>query len=123
VRKSLRGKDAPGGALWQIWPVRIIDLGAALLTLGSYLIGLGGGSTVSFGWYAYAPLNAASSGGGLINGDSPSFWQHGWVRLIIWLALTVLWALAAIGILRPARQAPPTSSEFASNRLCAGQRR
>ena len=122
MRKSLHGKDAPHGALWQIWPVRITDrlsqpqkivvvvaLGAALLTVGSYLIGLSGGSTVTFGWYAYAPLNAASSGGGLITGDSPSFWQHGWARLIIWLALTVVWALAAIWLLRPARPAPPTT--------------
>jgi hypothetical protein len=102
--------------------VVVVALGAALLTVGSYLIGLGGGSTVSFGWYAYAPLSAASSGGRLVTGDSPSFWQHDWARLIIWLALTVLWALAAIGILRPARQAPPTSSEFVSNRLRTGQR-
>jgi hypothetical protein len=89
--------------------VVVVALGAALLTLGSYLIGLGGGSTASFGWYAYAPLNAASSGGRLITGGSPSFWQHGWVHLIIWLALTLIWALAAIWVLRPARQAPPAS--------------
>jgi len=89
--------------------VVVVALGAALLTLGSYLIGLGGGSSVTFGWYAYAPLTANSSGSGLVTGDSPSFWQHGWAHLIIWLALTAVWALAAIWVLRPARQAPPAS--------------
>jgi len=86
--------------------VAVIALGVALLAVGSYLTNLGG-STVALGWYAYAPLNASSSSGGVFAGGS--FWQHGWVRLIIWIALTVVWALAAIIVLRPARETPPAS--------------
>jgi heme/copper-type cytochrome/quinol oxidase subunit 1 len=89
--------------------VVIIALAAALLTLGSYLIGLGGDRTGSFGWYAYAPLNASQSAGGFIVGASTSFWQHGWVRLFIWLVLTAVWALAAVTLLRPPREAPSAS--------------
>jgi hypothetical protein len=89
--------------------VTIVALGAALLAAGSYLISLAGNSTAAFGWYAYAPLSANSPGSGLVTGAPASFWQHGWVHLIIWLALTLIWALAAIWVLRPARQAPPAS--------------
>jgi hypothetical protein len=30
----------------------------------------------------------------------------GWLRLLIWLALTSLWALASIRVLRPSREEP-----------------
>ena len=71
--------------------VVVIALGLALGAIGSYLMTLGSGT--GFGWYAYAPLNTTlrPPGTGLAT----------WLRLIIWLALIGLWALAAIRVLRP----------------------
>jgi hypothetical protein len=81
--------------------VVVVALGAALLPLGTYLISLGGGNSVAPGWYAYAPLTASSNAGGLITGPSVPFWQHSWARLLTWLVLTVIWAVAALWVLRP----------------------
>jgi hypothetical protein len=69
----------------------VVALGLALGTLGGYLTSLGGGPAL--GWYAYSPLTSATfaTGGGL----------PGWLRLIIWLALIGLWALASLKVLRP----------------------
>lgn len=94
---------------WHSWLVRLTDrltqpqrivlviaAGVALAAIGVYVTSLGE-ATASFGWYAYAPL---SSGPG----------QHaglpGWLRLLIWLALTALWALASLRLLRPAPPGP-----------------
>jgi hypothetical protein len=62
--------------------------------LGSYLVSLGDG--FSTGWYAVSPL-------------ATRFWPPGtglpgWLRLIIWLALIGLWALASVRVLRPAQE-------------------
>lgn len=70
--------------------VIVIALGVACVAVGSYIADLG--KSASSGWYAYAPLSAASPSAGL----------HGWVILIIWLALAGLWALASVRVLRPA---------------------
>jgi heme/copper-type cytochrome/quinol oxidase subunit 1 len=71
--------------------VVVVALGLALGALGSYLTSLGG--RPAFGWYAYSPLtsSAYAPGGGLA----------GWLRLVIWLALIALWALASVKVLRP----------------------
>jgi heme/copper-type cytochrome/quinol oxidase subunit 1 len=76
------------------WPQRVvivIALGLALAVAGSYLVSLGGG--FRSGWYAYAPLTSSL--------DAPGTGLPGWLRLIIWLALIGLWALASIRVLRP----------------------
>jgi hypothetical protein len=71
--------------------VVVIAFGLALETLGSYVVELGSG--LASGWYAYSPLtnSAFFAPTGL----------HGWLRLIIWLVLIGVWALASIRILRP----------------------
>jgi hypothetical protein len=76
------------------WPQRVvavIALGLALAVAGSYLVSLGGGPRS--GWYAYSPLTSSL--------DAPGTGLPGWLRLIIWLALIGLWALASIRVLRP----------------------
>ncbi|MGI9007476.1 MAG: hypothetical protein ACR2FU_14990 [Streptosporangiaceae bacterium] len=75
--------------------VIVVAIGVALATFGHYLISLG---NRRLGWYAYAPLtaNVGPRGTGL----------PGWVRQIIWLALTAVWAVASIIALRPAHSAP-----------------
>jgi hypothetical protein len=70
--------------------VVVIALGLALGAVGGYL--MGGGSR--FGWYAYSPFTAAPY--------PPAF--HGWLRLIIWLVLIGLWAVASIRVLRPSSE-------------------
>jgi heme/copper-type cytochrome/quinol oxidase subunit 1 len=79
--------------------VVVIALGAACGATGIYLVSLG--SAASFGWYAYAPLSQA--------GYSPHAGLAGWLRLIIWLALIGLWALASVRVLRPNPEASPGS--------------
>jgi len=70
--------------------VVVVALGLALWFVGSYLVSLG--SIV--GWYSYSPITGAPYGRGL----------HGWLRLIIWLVLTGVWALASVRVLRPASE-------------------
>ena len=58
------------------------------------------GGPASFGWYAYSPLTAVL--------QAPATGVPGWLRLIIWLGLIGVWALASIKVLRPSSsQAPP----------------
>lgn len=73
--------------------VIVIALGLVLGALGRYLVGLGGG--LPRGWAAYSPLQA------------PDLGMASWLRLIIWLVLITLWALASIRVLR---QSPGRSS-------------
>lgn len=77
--------------------VVVIALGMAFGAVGIYLADLG--NTVGFGWYAYSPLSqqfyATHTGLG------------GWLRLIVLLALIVLWALVSVRILRPSPEEPP----------------
>jgi len=87
----------------QGWPVRLIDrlnmaqrvvivvaLGIALAAVGLYLTGLG---SPRFGWFTYSPL---ATGVG-----PPGTGLPAWLRLIIWLGLTGIWASASVVVLRP----------------------
>ncbi len=78
----------------------VIALGVACGAAGAYLVSLG--NTGSAGWYAYAPGISESV-------YPPQTGLHGWLRLIIWLALVGLWALVSIRVLRPSPEEPPSS--------------
>jgi membrane protein implicated in regulation of membrane protease activity len=67
--------------------VVIVALGVAFLAVGSFVLSLGQ-PVFALGWTGYAPLSA-------LNG------LPGWLRLIVWLALTCLWAVVSIRLLRP----------------------
>jgi hypothetical protein len=71
--------------------VVVVALGIALGVVGSYLVSLGSGSPI--GWYAYSPFTSAVY--------PPGRGLHDWLRVIIWLALIGLWAIASIRLLRP----------------------
>jgi len=65
--------------------VVVAALGAAFLAVGSYLLSLGQHG-IAFGWSTgFAPLSA----------------RPGWFNLLVWLALTLLWAVVSIRLLRP----------------------
>ena len=70
--------------------VVVVAFGIACALVGNYVNSVGGLST---GWYAYAPLTSA--------GPQPHL--QGWERLLIWLALTLVWALVSTWLLRPHR--------------------
>ena len=67
----------------------IISLGMALAVGGSYIVNGGGDS----GWVGYAPLTTAIS----VPGLSPA------LRLVVWLGLIAIWALASVVLLRSPR--------------------
>ena len=71
--------------------VVVIALGLALATVGSYLVSLGSGFRM-----------ASYSGFTHTFGPPPDTGFPAWMRLIIWLALIGLWALASVRVLRPA---------------------
>jgi hypothetical protein len=77
--------------------VIVIALGTAFGAVGRYLVNLGNGARA--GWYAYSPLTQQAY--------PPRTGLAGWLRLIIWLALIALWALASVGVLRPSPEDPP----------------
>ncbi|MGO8886932.1 MAG: hypothetical protein ACLPUO_19305 [Streptosporangiaceae bacterium] len=68
----------------------VVALGLVLWTVGSYLVSLGGPRS---GWYAYSPATSALY--------APGTGLAAWLRLVIWLALIGLWAVAALRVLRP----------------------
>jgi hypothetical protein len=78
--------------------VIIVALGLGLSAIGEYLVGLG--SRQLSGWYGYAPLPASGTatlpGTGIPAGG----------RLLIWLGIIALWAVASVLILRPHRDHP-----------------
>jgi hypothetical protein len=74
--------------------VIVIALGVACVAVGTYISDLG--TSASVGWYAYAPLT----------NSLPRASLHGWVIMLIRLALTGLWALTSIWVLRPAPARP-----------------
>ena len=78
--------------------VVVAALGMAFGTAGNYIASLG--NTSAFGWYAYAPL----SQGAIYPAQTG---LHGWVRLLIWLVLTGLWALLSVRVLRPSQEQTP----------------
>ena len=75
--------------------VIVVAIGVALAASGLYLTSLG---SPRFGWYAYLPL---ASGVG-----PPETGLPGWLRLIIWLGLTGIWAMSSVIVLRPPRRGP-----------------
>ncbi|MGA2210067.1 MAG: hypothetical protein ABSH30_10565 [Acidimicrobiales bacterium] len=82
--------------------VVVIALGVVLDLLGGWLTSLGSYT----GWVGYAPLAAtndlAYAGSGL----------HPWERFAVWVGLTVVWAAAALLLLRTPRSSerPVTDS-------------
>jgi membrane associated rhomboid family serine protease len=71
--------------------VIVVALGAAFLAIGSFILSLGQHG-VAFGWTGYAPLVQPAE-------------RPAWLDLIVWLALTCLWAVVSIRVLRPSSQA------------------
>lgn len=71
--------------------VVVVALGLGLAVVGTYLVSLGSG--VRSGWYAYSPLTATL--------QAPGTGIPAWLRLIVWLVLIGLWALASLRVLRP----------------------
>ena len=71
--------------------VVVIAIGIALAVAGGYLVSLGGG--LRAGWYAYAPLQAQPT--------LPGMGLPDWLRMIVWLGLTGIWALVSVLVLRP----------------------
>jgi hypothetical protein len=74
--------------------VVVIGLGVALYLFGSWVTNLG--SHLPTGWAAFAPLSGASLTpfvGGL----------HPWVRLVLWLMLTVVWMVSSLFLVRSPR--------------------
>jgi hypothetical protein len=106
-RRETRARQASGGQQWQAAAVRslrlaqrivlVIALALALGVLGRYLVTLGRPS--EFGWSAYAPLNSTVT--------VPPPGLRRWARLLIWLGLIAVWAVASLLLLRPARQGDP----------------
>ena len=74
--------------------VVVVALAIAFVGVGRFLQTLSH-PTLHSGWSGYAPLRLARAG------------HPGWLRLIVWLALTCLWAAASIRVLRPAGQDQP----------------
>jgi heme/copper-type cytochrome/quinol oxidase subunit 1 len=72
------------------WVVFVVALGAAFLAIGSYLVSLGQ-PALAIGWTGYAPLTAPTG-------------RPAWLPLIVWLALTGLWAVVSIRVLRPSNR-------------------
>jgi heme/copper-type cytochrome/quinol oxidase subunit 1 len=76
--------------------VIVVGLGVALYFFGGWITTRGTGP--QYGWVAYAPLSNAYNTPNLLGSLRP------WVRLVIWLALILVWAVASALLLRlPAR--------------------
>lgn len=75
--------------------VMVVGLGIALYFFGAWVTTRGtgwpGGGT---GWTSFAPLTSPSTTPDLIGG------LHPWVRMVIWLALVVIWVIASVLVLR-----------------------
>lgn len=75
--------------------VIVVAIGIALAAVGLYLTSIG---SPRFGWYAYSPL---TRGAFLPGSGLPA-----WLRLIIWLGLTGIWASISVIVLRPPSRGP-----------------
>jgi hypothetical protein len=103
-RLNRRSRAVRVGSIWQTHQVRserlntrqrivvVIGLGVGLYFFGGWVTTRGGAGT---GWVAYAPLSNTVN-----TPDLPGPGLHPWVRLIIWLALIVVWVLASVVLLR-----------------------
>jgi hypothetical protein len=87
-------------------PQRIVVVIAWGLVLGAVSLYLNSlGAVSGFGWYAYTPLTSHAFA-------LPPTGLPGWVHLLIWLGLIVVWALGCLWVLRPApTEAPPPSAQ------------
>jgi hypothetical protein len=74
--------------------VIVVGLGVALRFFGDWVTTLGSHSV--FGWVSYAPLSNESQSTGPAG---PGGLHYGW-RILIWIALTVVWAAVSIIVLR-----------------------
>jgi heme/copper-type cytochrome/quinol oxidase subunit 1 len=80
--------------------ILVVALALAFAVLGRYLVSLGGiGHHGNFGWYAYAPLNSSS--------PVPSGGTRPWLRVLVWLGLIAVWAMASARLLRAASKRRP----------------
>jgi hypothetical protein len=77
--------------------VLVIALAGAL-----YFVGLFVTSLETSGWVAYAPLSRVANAP--FSGDNLSG-LHPWVRLVVWLGLTVIWATCSVMLLRSSSSA------------------
>jgi hypothetical protein len=68
-----------------------LGLGAALVALADYAQTLGH-REISFGWFAYAPLNSSAS--------PPFHPQSAPAHLAIWAGASVVWALASVALMK-----------------------
>jgi len=68
--------------------VVVVAIGIALGAVGLYLTRLG---SPRLGWYAYSPLTRGAW--------MPGTGLAAWLRLIIWLGLTGIWAGASVIVL------------------------
>jgi hypothetical protein len=84
--------------------VIVVAIGIAFGALGLYLTRLG---SPRIGWYAY-PALAPGVG-------PPSMGLPAWLRLIIWLGLTGIWALASVIMLRPPSASQPQPAQEGSH--------
>ena len=71
--------------------VIVVAIGIALAVVGRYLVSLGSGFHI--GWYSYRALPPRLG--------PPGTRLPRWLRLVIWLGLTGIWALASVIVLRP----------------------
>jgi hypothetical protein len=73
--------------------VLVIALAGAFYFVGSYVTALG----LRSGWVGYAPLSSQA----YAPLTSESFSDlHPWVRLVVWVGLTVIWAVSSVALLR-----------------------
>jgi len=70
--------------------VIVVAIGIGLAAIGLYLTRLG---SPRLGWYAYPALTPGVG--------PPGTGLPAWIRLIIWLGLTGIWASASVIVLRP----------------------
>jgi hypothetical protein len=77
--------------------VVVIALGLAFWVVGSYLTSVGTGGYPLGGWTGYAPSSEGQFF--VVARWSPAL--HPWLRVIIWLVLIGIWALASLRVLRP----------------------
>ena len=68
--------------------VIVVGLAFALYVSGQWLTSLG--TTVNYGWVAYAPLRKQLAPGGI----------RPWVQFLIWLVLIGVWAVVSLTLLR-----------------------
>ena len=82
--------------------VLVVALGAALVAVGDYVTTLGRFT----GWTGYAPL---------ATGAPPLGGLHPWLRLLVWLALALAWAVCSVALLGAGRAEPERAAERAEH--------